>query len=471
MSKDNVSGSRLGRLARLGWLGRRAVPLAVKRVREMAGKGGELDEKDEAKHLAAAEEIFGALGDMKGIALKLGQMLSYMDGVLPEQYRPLYQRALSKLQTAAPPMSWEAVEPVVVEALGRPIDEVFAEFAREPFAAASIGQVHRARLVSGEDVAVKVQYPGVSRAIEADLSNAGAFEWMLRPLTGLTSFGGDKKYVRSVIEELRARLLEELDYEREARMQAKFREIFADDPEVRVPEVFFEASGPTVLTSAFVEGRTLDQICETASQDERDRYGTALVRALVHSFHDHKLFNADPHPGNYLFPDDGTVVLIDFGCVKEIPDEMAARIDRYLRAGIIAKRTDDPADWAEFDAAIVEALHLDPNNEAVYRVYREFLLYVLQPMLTEGPFAFTPDFTRQSIDKVLSAKQELLFSRGIIPRIPKLPPMPVDYTFINRLQWGFFSVLTRMGAVVDWNAELPAALRARPEEGGDPPAG
>lgn len=463
MSDDKISDSRLGRLARLGWLGRRAVPLAMQRVREMGKPKDdepEVDAKTAARHQKAAEEIFGALGDMKGIALKLGQMLSYMDGVLPEQYRALYQGALGKLQTAAPPMSFAAVEPVVRASLGRPIAEVFAEFAPEPFAAASIGQVHRAQLRSGEDVAVKVQYPGVAQAIEADLGNASAFEWMLRPLTGLTSFGGDKRYAQAVVGELRARLLEELDYEREARMQAKFGAIFADDPEVRVPQVFFEASGARVLTSAFVEGRTLDAICETASQSERDRIGTALVRALVTSFHDHRLFNADPHPGNYLFPADGTVVLLDFGCVKEIPPKMAADIDGYLRAGIIAKRTDDPADWAAFDRAIVEAFRLDPGNAPVYRVYREFLFYVLQPMLTEGPFAFTPAFTRQSIDKVLSAKQELLFSRGIIPRIPKLPPMPVDYTFLNRLQWGFFSVLTRLGAVVDWNGQLPAALRA-----------
>lgn len=461
MSKDSISGSRLGRLARLGWLGRRAVPLAIKRAREMTRRSDEpLDEKVASRHLAAAEEIFGALGDMKGLALKAGQMLSYMDGVLPEQYRPVYQKALSKLQQAAPPMSWDVVEPVVVEALGGPISETYAEFAHEPFAAASIGQVHRARLLTGEDVAVKVQYPGVSQAIEADLNNAGALEWLLRPLTGLTSFGGDKQYVRAVVDELRSRMLEELDYAREARMQAKFAEIVAGDPDLRVPRIFPDACGPTVLTSAFIEGRSLDEMCETASQGERDRYGTALVRALVTSFHDYQLFNADPHPGNYLFPADGTVVLLDFGCVKEIPDDMAGYIDAYLRAGIIARRTDDPADWARFDRTIVEALKLDPNNPAVYRVYREFLLYVLQPMMTPGPFDFTSDFTRESIDRVLEAKQELLFSKGIIPRIPKLPPMPVDYTMLNRLQWGFFSVLTRMGARVDWHGELPEAIRA-----------
>ncbi|MCA9541115.1 MAG: AarF/ABC1/UbiB kinase family protein [Myxococcales bacterium] len=462
MSDDEVSGSRFGRLARLGWLSRRAVPLAFSRMRELAGKAEDvvLDAKTAARHALAAEEIFSALGDMKGVALKLGQMLSYMDGVLPEQYRPVYQKALSKLQTAAPPMDWAAVEPVLVAELGGPVADIFAEFAPEPFAAASIGQVHRARLLTGEDVAVKVQYPGVANAMRADLENVGTFEWLLRPLVGLSDFGGDKRYVRAVIDELRARLLEELDYRREAEMQMRFAECFAGDPELRVPKVFPHASSDRVLTTGFIEGRSLAEVCETASQEDRDRYGQALVRGLVTSFHTLSLFNADPHPGNYLFPADGSVVLLDFGCVKIIPPEMLADIEGYQRTAIVATRTDAEADWDAFDQAIVRALKLDPDNRPVYRVYREFILYILRPILRDEPFAFDLEYTRESVDRVMAAKQELLFSKGIIPRMPKLPPLPVDYTMLNRLQFGFFSVLSHLRARVNWHAELPAHIRA-----------
>lgn len=460
---DEVQGSRVRRLARLGWLSRRAVPLAIRRMREVGEARADQRAATVAraldKHADIAEEAFEALGDLKGIALKVGQMLSYMDGALPEDYRPVYQRVLARLQHSAPSMPWSVVEPVLVADLGGPVSARFAEFDPQPFAAASIGQVHRARLLGGEPVAVKVQYPGIERAFESDLRNANLLLAVVRPMVSAMSSRGNRGYARAVLAELRGRLLEELDYEREARMQRRFAEMLRGDPVVRVPPVHLEVCGRRVLTTGFIEGRTFAEVCEHSDQSSRDGYGTALARALSHCLYRHQVFNADPHPGNYLFPSDGSVVLLDFGCVKEIPDWMSADMKRYVKTAIIATRTDHAEDWQRFDEAIIAALRLDPKQPVVYRVYREFLLYCLRPILYDRPFEFTTGYTRESIDRVLKAKMELVFGEGKLPRLPKLPPMPVDYTFLNRLQWGFFSVLTALRARVNWYRELPPELQ------------
>lgn len=458
---DEVQGSRLKRLARMGWLSRRAVPLALERMRDVAAAADPrtLSQRVLEKQARIAEEALDTLGELKGLALKVGQMLSYMDGMLPPEYQPIYRRALEKLQQQAPAMPWSAVEPVLVAELG-PLAARFAELEPAPFAAASIGQVHRARLPDGRQVAVKVQYPGIERAMAADLENARVLERLARPMLLAMGDRRNRGFASALLGEIRARLMEELDYEHEARMQARFGALFAGDPDLRVPAVVPDLCTRRILTTELVEGRTLAEVAATDDQATRDRYGTILTRAVVDGLYRHRLFNADLHPGNYLFPADGTVVLLDFGCVKQIPPAMNLDMMRYVRAAIVATRTDAAEDWAAFDAAIVDALRLDPADTAVYRVYREFLLYCLQPLLHDEPFAFTPAYTTQSVDRLLAAKKELLFANGVIPRIPRLPPMPADYTFINRLQWGFFSVLTRLGARVNWQRLLPAEMRS-----------
>jgi predicted unusual protein kinase regulating ubiquinone biosynthesis (AarF/ABC1/UbiB family) len=452
---DRVVGSRLRRLGRMAWMSRKAVPLAVGRMRQKVA--GRL-EGESAAYVGAAEELLRTLGELKGLALKAGQMLSYMDGALPADAEPAFRRILSQLQQRAPALPWPAVSEVLALELGS-LDDHFAAIEEEPFAAASIGQVHRARLHDGTPVAVKVQYPGIAQAMSADLANMDTFELLVRPMFGLVGAGQNMRFAKSVMQEIRARMEEELDYEHEARMQARFREQFADTPGVVVPEVFPEHSTARVLTTRFEPGKMLDEVADVATQDLRDRWGEVLCRAVTDELYVHRLFNADPHPGNYLFRDDGSVVLLDFGCIKEIPGAMADDMKAYLRAAIVASRTDAPEDWRAYEDAVAHALHLREGDPEVAEFYSTMLLFMLRPLLRDEPFAFEPQYVAELNDRVVEHKKALVFGKGRLPRIPKLPPMPGDYTFINRLQWGFYSVLTRLRARVNWHRLLPAELR------------
>jgi len=466
---DKVQTSRLGRLGRLGWVSRHALPIAWRRLREVSEsdpeKRGQVAEAAVDEDGAVAEDVLRALGDMKGLALKLGQTLAYMDGVLPAGYRAAYKKALAPLLQRAPALPWSAIEPVLIEDLGRPVAEAFASFETEPFAAASIGQVHRAKLHSGEAVAVKVQYPGVDRAVAADLKNLATFQSLAAPLLGLSGRGAIAANHKEIVAEVRDRLLEETDYIHEARQQERFRLLFASDPEVWIPRVIEECSGRRVLTSEFVDGSTLHEVAALAPQEERDRIASVLTRVMLRSLYDHHLFNADPHPGNYLFPADGRVVFLDFGCTKEIPAWMGAQMQRYMRAAVhgtaeVDRRGGKPGDdvWAEFDAAVADALKLNPRADS-FVIYRDFMLYCLRPFLRDEPFEFTEVYTGASIDLVLDGLKKTAFAKGRIPRIPDLPPAPADFTFLSRLQWGFYSVLTMLRAKANWHRMLPSQLR------------
>jgi predicted unusual protein kinase regulating ubiquinone biosynthesis (AarF/ABC1/UbiB family) len=466
---DEVPSSRFRRLFALGRLGRQAIPMAWRRLRATPSDGAaETDTShagteplsDEELETVArlAEQAVQQLGRLKGLALKAGQMVSYLDGMLPERYRAVYQQAFSRLQAAAPSMPWSAVEPILRADLGRPPEELFADIDPTPFAAASIGQVHRGRLRDGSEVVLKIQYPGIDRALAADLKNATFFGTLKMPFIK-TARGDPRVFAEGVWAELSARFLEELDYVREADMQERFRALVAGDPLLRVPAVHRACSGRRVLTSDFVDGRSLETVAATEPQRRRDEIGAALNRFVCRSLFDWRLLNGDPHPGNYLFPADGTVVLIDFGCVKEIPESMRAAIARYLRAAIVATRTGDAVDWAAFDDAIADVFGLDRDDASTWSLYREFVLYALRPYLGDEPSEVTAEWAGQSIDLVLGGLRSAAFSGRILPRIPRLPSPPPEFALLSRLQWGFWSVLAKLRARARWQEALPPDVR------------
>src|SRR4051794_188768 len=317
MAKDRIPTSRIARSARVGRLaagqGARRVATKVTNVgRSEEGRRAAL----EKRHIESAEQIVAALGTMKGAAMKLGQVLSFLDvGLVPEEYREEFQRKLGALRDAAPKVRFDDMRKVIESELGEPIREIFEEYDETPVAAASIGQVYRARLRDdGREVAVKVQYPRVAEAVRADMQNLGMIlRLMKRIAPGLD--------VKATADEIRSRIHEELDYELEASNQRSLARIFDGHPFIHVPHVMTSLSRERVLVNEFVRGRGFDDI-KQLDQATRDRVGEIVFRFFFGCMYRHRQFSGDPHPGNFLLRDDGSVAFLDFGLFKRMPSEL-----------------------------------------------------------------------------------------------------------------------------------------------------
>lgn len=330
---SKIPKGRVRRSAKLGSIvGSQGAKYAGTKATNLVRGRETAQEKLDQRHLEAASKMVETLGQMKGAAMKIGQFASFIDTeFIPEEYRDTYQQQLARLRSDAPPMPWEDVEKVLAEEYeGAGIESMFAEFDREAFAAASIGQVHRATLLDGRRVAVKVQYPGVADALEADLGNAG----MLVRMAKMMAPGIDSK---SVIKELRERVLEELDYELEAQNQRSFARGYRDHPFIYVPDVITRLSRRRVLVTEFVEGIGFDEV-KQLDQEDRSRFGEIIFRGSFGSVYHLQHFNADPHPGNYLLMDDGRVAFLDFGMTKKLDAEQIELEQRAVDAAV----RDDP---------------------------------------------------------------------------------------------------------------------------------
>jgi predicted unusual protein kinase regulating ubiquinone biosynthesis (AarF/ABC1/UbiB family) len=324
--RDRLNASRLGRAARLGGLaaghaartaGTRAAGLRRSEEERLEAEGRQL--------LETADRIVTVLGSMKGAAMKLGQTFSVLDpGVVPEPYREEFQAKLAKLQSTAPTLPFKDMRKVIEQDLGAPLATLFADFDEEAIAAASIGQVYRARLHDGRDVAVKVQYPGIKDVVRADLKNVG----LVLKLFGRLAPGLDTGEVAA---ELRERISEELDYELEAANHRALAREYRDHPFIVVPEVVMDHCAERVIVTEFVEGR---RFADILGDDDatRSRWGEILFRFYVNGPYRHLLLNGDPHPGNSLFMPDGRVAFLDFGFFKrQTRDEVEVQLD-VLRA-------------------------------------------------------------------------------------------------------------------------------------------
>ena len=327
MAKDRIPTSRVARGARVSGL---AAGQAARQLGTRATNLGRSEEGRRAalekRNLEAAEQIVAALGTMKGAAMKLGQVMSFLDvGLVPEEHREDFQRKLGALRDAAPKVRFSDMRKVMESELDAPLDEVFEAFDPEPVAAASIGQVYRARLPDGRDVAVKVQYPGVAQAVRADMQNLGIIlRLMKRIAPGLD--------VKSTAEEIRARIGDELDYELEAQHQRTLARIFKGHPFIAVPGVVSSLCSERVLVTEYVTGLGFDAIKEL-DQETRDRVGEIIFRFFFGCMYRHRQFSGDPHPGNFLLRPDGSVAFLDFGLFKVMPAELIEIELECQRAG------------------------------------------------------------------------------------------------------------------------------------------
>src|SRR6476659_5716166 len=310
--KDKIPTSRVRRSAKVGRLA------AGQAARQLGTKTANLARSDEAANVAlekrqveAAEQIVAALGTMKGAAMKLGQVMSFLDvGLVPPEYREQFQAKLAELRDAAPKVAFKDMKKVIEQEYGEKIEDVFETFDPVPVAAASIGQVYRARLEDGRDVAVKVQYPGVGAAVRADMQNLGMILRLMKRMTpGLD--------VKAIAEEVRERIGEELDYELEASNQRSLARIYAGHPFIYVPDVVSSLSRERVLVSEFVERVGFEEL-KGHSQQLRDRIGEIIFRFFLGCLYRHRQFSGDPHPGNFLLLGDGRVAFLDFGLFKRM---------------------------------------------------------------------------------------------------------------------------------------------------------
>ncbi len=378
---------------------------------------------------SAAERAADVLGTLRGVAAKVGQMASYVDGVVPEGQRDAYEAALRKLREQAPTSSIAEIRAQVERELGAPIDELFRDWEDEPVASASIGQVHRARLADGRVVAVKVQHSGIAKAVESDLENVG----MLESLVG--TFVPKGVNSRGVLEEVKTRFREELDYRLEAERQTRFGQIFRGDPQIRIPAIIPERSSLRVLTSEFVEGGRLD---DAAGQSEAERrtYAEALWRFVFKGNLVGGMFNADPHPGNYVFQSEGRIAFLDFGCVQPIslPRMIPARA--LHRAAV---ERNDP-EFANQVRLIMETRGGLYEELAVAYSRRCF-----EPLFA-SPYRVTREYVRALVGEIGEMK------RAIFKKGGNFVPLPRGMLFMNRLQFGFYSVLARLDVEVDYAA-------------------
>ena len=329
MPREKIPTSRVRRSATVGRL---AAGEAVKQLGTRAAnvaRGEEAAEEALARRqIETAKQIVAALGSMKGAAMKIGQVMSFLDvGLVPAEYREEFQAELAKLRDAAPTVSFKQMRQVIEDELEEPIRSLFSSFDEEPIAAASIGQVYRATLrEDGREVAVKVQYPGVAAAVRADLQN---MEMIMRLMKRMTP----QLDASAIAGEIKARIAEELDYELEAQNQRALARIFDGHPFIVVPAVVTDLSRERVMVSEFVHGVGFEEL-RRRPQTERNRVGEILFRFYLGCMYRHRQFSGDPHPGNSLLLEDGSLAFLDFGLFKRI-DPAAAELELAAQRAVV----------------------------------------------------------------------------------------------------------------------------------------
>lgn len=400
MGDDRIHGSRLQRAARMTGT---AAGVAAREVAARAAKtGGSATGRDMAtrQQLKSAEALVKLFSGMRGAAMKVGQTLSAVDlGMVPEEVRPQFQEILASLQQGADPVSFKAITKVIESDLDERLKNIFAEIDPDPIAAASIGQVHRATLLDGRDVAVKVQYPGIAEAILADMQNLRLGLKLLSSIAPGIDTG-------AIAGEIRERITEELDYELEATNQQQMARVYRGHPFVMVPGVVTSLCRERVIVSDFVDGERFASVLD-APAETRDRLGEILVRFYLNGPLRHRLLNGDPHPGNTLFLPDGRVGFIDFGFFKHLGDRDISQLVRSTRATFAA---DGPA-----LLSVVCELGALPPDERLAGPFLESYQAIFGWLMAEEPLTISASHTADMMRRYTSMRGAPGFEQLTLP--------------------------------------------------------
>jgi predicted unusual protein kinase regulating ubiquinone biosynthesis (AarF/ABC1/UbiB family) len=448
VAKEDDKSIPTGRVRRAAQVGRLA---GGQTARNYATKATNLTRSSEGRRSAAerrqveaAEQIFEVLGNMKGAAMKVGQVASFIDtGALPPELSERIQAKLAELRDAAPRVSFDRMRQVVEEDLDEPLEDAFAEFEEEAVAAASIGQVYRARLHDGRPVAVKVQYPGVAQAVRSDLQNLGLIMRVAKRIAP----GMDDKAITA---EIRERLTDELDYEHEAQSHRAFARAWRGHPFIVVPDVVTRLCREHVLVTEWVEGAAFDEV-KAMDPGVRDRFGEIVFRFFFGSLYRHGHFSGDPHPGNYFLMEDGRVAFLDFGMTKRVSRE-------HLEAEVAALRYGMEGDAEGLHAQLASMGFFDAGDprlspDAVLAQFRDATVWYLEDR-------------EVTIDRRLVGRVLIDFGdpRSEHWQIMKRQTLPPSGLLARRMEALTLGVLGQLGATANWHRI------AREWLFGDPPA-
>lgn len=394
----------------------------------------EVTEDDYAKmYSEVGQQVVQTLGELKGAAMKVGQAISQMKHLLPDEFT----EALSQLQNAAPPMDFAVIDKQIKAELGFNAAQLFKHIDETPFASASIGQVHRAMTWDDEEVVVKVQYPGVDTSVKSDMAH----------LRRLLMLGGllkvEKAALEAVFDEIYEHIVEELDYRKEAKNAKRFAEFHADNDSIIIPKVMTQFSSDRMLTMQYVEGLSIADFVESAEdQSLTNHAGKTIFGFVAKQIFDLNAIHSDPHPGNFAFTPEGKLIAYDFGCVTELSSELVNRYRVLVNAAV-------DYNYAELDKGLIElgvrdTRHTTPEDS----FYKTWLDIILPALAGEEPF----NFAKTHLDSAILKQKELAFAHW-----RHFQPSP-DTIFVNRVIVGHYYNLVELGACVAFKSQLEEAI-------------
>ena len=409
------------------------------KITDLNGQSTEVILKDKKKQEQLTQEaidmgleLFQEMDQLKGLVMKFGQMASYMATQLP----PEAQRIIAKLQSEASALPYVEVKPILIQELGRPVEDVFDKFDGEAIAAASIGQVHKAQY-QGQQVAVKIQYPGIKEGVASDLKLLQRGASMSSMVSSLMGISIDSK---ELYQELHDRIIEECDYNREAGNQQFAKSCWPGDDHIYIPAVYPSLSSEKLLVSEYMEGKGYYDFKETASQEDKNKAAETLFRMMYESIFKYGFFNGDPHPGNYLFGENGQVTFLDFGCVRYF-ESVFLNSWRGLARSVLNQDQD------RFRHFTQEMGFVGNEKKFDWGFHWELYNFVFEPIMIGGLFTYTEEYQKRG---------DALFIFENKNRAAMNIPKPL--LLASRLEWGLKTILVDLKATGDFGKLFRAAL-------------